>query len=523
MTTGRREPGRKRVRRLRHRTYEVLEQAMPGDRLAQFVHAFLMVWIVASVAAVVLESVPSLRDAYEPEFLTIEILSILIFTGEYALRLWAAVDYPPYRGQPAWRARLRFALTGGAIVDLLTIVPFYVSQVVEGDFRVFIVFRLIRFLKLARYSPGMRSLYEAVTEERRALAACLVILSGLVIASASVMHLVERTAQPDKFGTIPDAMWWAVVTLATVGYGDVVPITVLGKLVASVTALMGLVMLALPVGIIATAFSEVIHRRDFVVTWGMIARVPLFSDLGAEEVAQIMRLLRSQMVEAGEIIVRRGDVGHAMYFIASGRVEIELPTGKHAFLGDGQFFGEMAVLKSTRRSATVRAVARTQLLVLDARDLRQLMASRPDIGDRIHEVARVRAEEQKASMPPAADPVAEARAAETAPFPGADPAKPRGKRVTDGSQLRGRRRRGAPADLDDVLAKAFPAEGAVTGEAVPAGGTPATDKAAPTGEGPASPSIPHFDLPPLPDFSEEEPDDNSYPTRRGRGAPRRRR
>jgi voltage-gated potassium channel len=385
--------GRKRVRRLRHRAYEVLEQAMPGDRLAQYVHAFLMFLIVLSVTAVVLESVPSLQEEFGIQFFIVEIVTIMVFTVEYALRLWASVDYPPYRHMPPFQARLRFSLTGGAIVDLLTILPFYLSLFLEGDLRVFIVFRLLRFLKLARYSPGVRSLYEAVYEERRALAACLVILTGLVIAAASVMHLVERHAQPDKFGTIPDAMWWAVITLATVGYGDVVPITPLGKVVASVTALMGLVMIALPVGIVATAFSEVIHRRDFVVTWGMIARVPLFIDLGAEEVAQIMRLLRSQMVEAGEIIVRRGDLGHSMYLIASGRVEIELADGRHAYLGDGQFFGEMAVLKSARRSATVRALQRTQLLVLDARDLRMLMASRPDIGKRIHEVAHARAEE----------------------------------------------------------------------------------------------------------------------------------
>ncbi len=189
------------------------------------------------------------------------------------------------------------------------------------------------------------------------LAACLVILMGLVIATASLMHIVERAAQPDKFGTIPDAMWWAVITLATVGYGDVVPITPLGKILASATALLGLVMIALPVGIVATSFSEVIHRRQFVVTWGMIARVPLFADLTAEEVAAIMRLLRSQTVEGGMIVVRRGEVGHSMYFIASGQVEIELPGGERHVLGEGQFFGEIAVLKNAKRNATVRATS----------------------------------------------------------------------------------------------------------------------------------------------------------------------
>jgi voltage-gated potassium channel len=462
---------------LRHRTYEVLEQALPGDNVARWVHIGLMAWIVASVAAVVLESVPSYREAFELEFLVVEVASIAVFTAEYVLRLWASVDYPPYRHLGGLRARLRFALTGGAVVDLLAILPFYLSLVMETDFRVFIVFRLVRFLKLARYSPGMRSLYEAVFEERRALAACLIILSGLVLASASIMHLVERTAQPDKFGTIPDAMWWAVITLATVGYGDVVPITVLGKIVASVTALMGLIMIALPVGIVATAFAEVIHRRDFVVTWGMIARVPLFADLGAEEVSQILQLLRSQAAESGEIIVRKGDVGHSMYFIASGQVEIELPHGKHALLGDGQFFGEMAVLKSARRSATIRALTRTQLLVLDASDLRLLMASRPDIAARIREVAAARAEEQRieASHAKAAEEVGYARG------PGED------------ARSEGPGPQASPPPDDN--------------------GTPAGSPGAP-----ATVAIPDIELPPL-DLDGDEPDDEP-PTRQGRRAGR---
>jgi hypothetical protein len=136
------------------------------------------------------------------------------------------------------------------------------------------------------------------------------------------MHVIERGAQPDKFGTIPDAMWWAIVTLGTIGYGDVVPVTALGRIVASITIFVGLIMIALPIGIIATAFAEEIHRRDFVVTWGMVARVPLFAELEATEIADIMRLLHAQQVEAGDVITRRGELAHSMYFIADGEVEI---------------------------------------------------------------------------------------------------------------------------------------------------------------------------------------------------------
>lgn len=214
--------------------------------------------------------------------------------------------------------------------------------------------------------------------------------------TASVMHLAEGRVQPDKFGTIPDAMWWAIVTLGTIGYGDVVPITPIGKLIAAVSIFLGLIMVALPVGIIANAFSEDVHRRDFVVTWGMVARVPLFSELDATEIAEVMRLLRARQVEPGQVVVRRGEPGHSMYFIAAGEVEIELPH-ERVRLGVGHFFGEVAVLRRTRRSANVAAVMRTSLLVLDAQDLHALMERDPRIAERVHDVARGRLKREIAS------------------------------------------------------------------------------------------------------------------------------
>jgi len=216
-----------------------------------------------------------------------------------------------------------------------------------------------------------------------------VILAGAVLVFASLLYAAEHDVQPDKLGTIPQAMWWAIVTLGTVGYGDVVPVTPLGKMIAAVTILCGLVMIALPVGIIATAFSEQIHRRDFVVTWGMVARVPLFAGLDAAAIADIMRLLRAQTVDAGDVIVRRGDRAHSMYFIAGGKVDIDF-AGRHISLGVGQFFGEIAVLRRVRRSATVTAAARTNLLVLDASDLHMLMEQDKRIAERIHAVVNER-------------------------------------------------------------------------------------------------------------------------------------
>ena len=203
-----------------------------------------------------------------------------------------------------------------------------------------------------------------------------------VLVAASAMHFVEGKTQPQHFGSIPDAMWWAVVTLTTVGYGDVVPVTLAGRLVASVTMMMGLMMIALPIGIVATAFTEEIHRREFVVTWAMVARVPLFANLDANAIAEIMRYLRAQNVPAGAVIVRRGEAARSMYFIAAGEVEVELAAG-NVRLSEGQFFGEIAVLKKTRRSATIKATQPTKLLALDAGDLHVLTERSPEIGKSI--------------------------------------------------------------------------------------------------------------------------------------------
>jgi voltage-gated potassium channel len=203
------------------------------------------------------------------------------------------------------------------------------------------------------------------------------------------MHLAEHNAQPEQFGSIPQAMWWAIVTLTTVGYGDVVPVTIAGKMVASFTMLAGLMMLALPIGIVSKAFADEIHRREFVVTWGMLARVPLFSSLSAAEIAEVMDYLHALTAPAGSLIVRRGEAATNMYFIASGLVEVEHPEAPIR-LGEGQFFGEAALINRTRRNANVRAVEATKLLLLDARDLHALMERNPEIAAHVEGVAQQR-------------------------------------------------------------------------------------------------------------------------------------
>lgn len=378
-----------RVGPLRRRVYDLIEHSPVGERSQRIVSRFLIALIVVNLAAVTLESVPQYEQAYANVFLAIEILSLFVFSVEYLLRVWVAVEHAPHRALSPTRARLNFIFSADGIIDLVSVLPFWFGFLVPSELRVILVFRIVRFLKLARYSPAIRSLLDALYSERRALFGCVVILIGTALIAAALMHLAERGAQPDKLGTIPDAMWWAIATLGTIGYGDVVPVTPLGKIIASVTILGGLIMIALPVGIIATAFSQQIHRRDFIVTWSMVARVPLFAGLDASQIGDILRLLRSQTVDPGDVIVRRGDAAHSMYFIAAGEVSLDLGS-KMVRLGVGHFFGEVGVLRRARRSATVTAATRTSLLVLDAEDLRALMEREPRIAERINEIVRNR-------------------------------------------------------------------------------------------------------------------------------------
>ena len=365
------------------RRFHVILDGGAHDRISRFVHRALI--------AVILGSVPEYGEQYAPIFTGIEYVAVGAFTLEYLLRLWCAPEHTPYADRSPLGARIAFMKSGSAIIDLLTILPVYLSFFVAANLRVLLFLRLLRFFKLARYSPGIRTIVAVLEAERKALVASGIILFGGVLFAAAAMHLAEHEIQPEKFGSIPAAMWWAIVTITTLGYGDVIPVTLAGRLIATITMVMGYVMLGLPVGIVATAFAEEIHRREFVVTWSMVASVPLFRGLDAPAIAEIMRYLRAQSVPAGALIVRRGDTAQSMYFIAEGEVEIELPT-ESVRLGVGQFFGEIAVLHNTARTANVRAIEPTKLLILESYDLRTLTLRSPEIGLAIEKVAASRSE-----------------------------------------------------------------------------------------------------------------------------------
>ena len=361
---------------LRDRLYELLEHdQLPysvGSRFAQLIVCI----IIIDVLAMVLASVPEFDARFSTLFTAIKVGAVVVFALEYAARLWSVAGHSPRKLSPA-QDRTEYALSSLGIIDLLAFLPVSIALIVGQR------------SQLVRYSPAMRSLLAALHAERRTLIGCLVILSGAVLVFASLLYAIEHDVQPEKFGTIPAAMWWAIVTLGTVGYGDVVPVTALGKVVSVFTIVGGLTMIALPVAIISTAFADEVRRRDFVVTWGMLARVPLFSHLSATEIADIMRLLRARTIEAGEVLVRRGDPASSMYFITAGEVEIELPS-QRVRLSDGTFFGEIALLHRTKRSGTVKATRKTKLLALDAQDFHALIERMPALAAHVQKTAKAR-------------------------------------------------------------------------------------------------------------------------------------
>lgn len=372
---------------LRDRLYELLEHDhlpyTPGSRLVRLLVAIIAIDVLAAILA----SVPELDAWLGALFTTIEVAAVIVFALEYAVRIWSVAGHSLHATTAA-RARLEYVFSSFGIIDLIAFLPSAIALML-GDKTLVVLFGMLPFLKLVRYSPAMRSLLAALHAERRTLVGCVVILTGAMLLFASLLYAIEHKVQPDKFGTIPQAMWWAIVTLGTVGYGDVIPVTPLGKIVTVFAIVVGFAMIALPVAIVSTAFADEVRRRDFVVTWGMLARVPLFSHLGAAEIADIMRLLRAQTIEQGEVLVRRGDVASSMYFITAGEVEIALPS-QRVRLSDGTFFGEIALLKRTSRSGTVTATRKTRLLALDAQDFHALIERLPALAAHVKQTAEAR-------------------------------------------------------------------------------------------------------------------------------------
>ena len=374
---------------LRQRIFEVLEHGRRREPASRAADWLLVLLVLADVAATVAHTVPEIAAGHGAGLQLLDRVCVAVFAIEYAARMWTAPEHPLLRRRTPLGARLRFAATPLMVIDALALLPLALELLFPRN-ELILLTRLVRFLKLARYSPALATIGRLIASERRALLACVIIFIGALLAAAAAMLVVEGSVQPDKLGDMPKAMWWAASMLAKIGGGDLAPpLTTLGRIIAAITVMLGIGCFALPVAIIGRGFYEEIRRRDFVVTFAMVARVPLFARLDAAAIADLVAILRARTVPSGTTIIRRGDRGDAMYLIASGRVQVESPGGK-VVLEEGEFFGEMALLSREPRSATVMSIRSTDLLVLDADDFLRLVDRLPDIGAKVRAVAKDR-------------------------------------------------------------------------------------------------------------------------------------
>jgi voltage-gated potassium channel len=314
--------------------------------------------------------------------------------------LWACQAYFAFE----WAVRLRYAardergwayLTSvRGLVDAAGAVAVPLALLSGADPRTAWLLSVLWIVKVLPGIPGLRQLRRVLVLESGPLLSVLVIFLMVLFLGSVAVYFFERDVQPATFGNVPAALWWAVVTLTTTGYGDVVPITLPGRLVAALVMISGLGVFGLWTGILATAFAAETRRDNFLKTWESVTKVPFFATLGPAAIADVTHMLRTIDLPPRTMIIRKDQTGDCMYFIASGEVEVDLP-GKKVRLGEGAFFGEMALLGSNLRSANIATTRLSKLLVLDLVDFRLLMARHPDLAETIDVEAKRRELENK--------------------------------------------------------------------------------------------------------------------------------
>jgi voltage-gated potassium channel len=311
---------------------------------------------------------------------------LAFFAFEWVVRLRHAV-----RSQRA----LAYTFSFRGLIDLVAATAIPVALIAGASPKSAWLLGVIWLVKLVPGIPGLRQLRRVLVLESGPLFSVLVIFLMVVFLSSVAEYYLEREAQPTTFGSVPAALWWAVVTMTTTGYGDVVPVTPLGRLVAAMVMISGLGVFGLWTGILATGFAAETRRDNFLKTWESVSKVPFFAALGPAAIADVTNMLRTMDLPPRTMIIRKGQQGDCMYFIAAGEVEVDLPGGKKVPLSEGAFFGEMALLGNATRNANITTTQVSRLLVLDLVDFHLLMARHPDLAQTIDAEAKRRTLENK--------------------------------------------------------------------------------------------------------------------------------
>jgi len=246
---------------LKTRAWEIASVAKAGDWVSKAFDRVILTLILVNVLAIVLESVEGIGKKFAVELYWLEVVSVSIFSVEYLLRLWSCTVSPTYQG--AIRGRLKWATSPFALIDLLAVLPFFLPFLgVDLRFiRIFRVLRTLRLLKVGKYSSSLKLILGVLRDKKEELITSVVVMGFMIFVAACVMFHFEHQAQPEAFSSIPATLWWSVVTLTTIGYGDVYPVTAGGKVVASVVAVIAIGMVGLPTAILASAFTEQLEKR----------------------------------------------------------------------------------------------------------------------------------------------------------------------------------------------------------------------------------------------------------------------
>jgi voltage-gated potassium channel len=341
--------------------------------------------VAIGIATMVLLTV---NPAYEAAHLWVDALlwaCVAFFTFEWAVRLRHAVLMNRFRA---------YAGSGRGLIDAMAAAAAPLAMILGASPKSAWLLGVFWMLKVVPGIPGLRQLRRVLVVESGPLLSVLTIFLMVLFFAAVAEYFLERDFQPAGFSSIPSALWWAVATLTTTGYGDVVPITPLGRVVAAVVMICGLGVFGLWTGILATGFAAETRRDNFLKTWESVTKVPFFAALGPSAIADVTQMLRTMDLPARTMIIRKGRAGDCMYFIADGEVEVDLP-GNKIRLREGAFFGEMALLGNNLRSANITTTRMSKLLVLDLVDFRLLMARHPDLAETIDAEAKRRAQENQ--------------------------------------------------------------------------------------------------------------------------------
>ena len=246
---------------LRVKTYQLLESETRVSITAKVVTWLLILLIVSNVAATIVASEANYFLLYKDAFILFESISLSIFCFEYLLRVWCCVEAKEYQGISNFKSRVKYIFTPMALIDLIAVLPFVIAMFFAIDLRTLRLIRVLRLLKLTHYFKGFNIFTTVIAKESKSITAAMMVMVFLIIIAASLMHSIEGTIQPESFGSIIKSFWWAVVTMTTVGYGDVVPMTTVGKIISTFIMLIGVGLVALPAGMLAARFGEELRER----------------------------------------------------------------------------------------------------------------------------------------------------------------------------------------------------------------------------------------------------------------------